>query len=146
MTDPSNTLVVRKTIPSTPERLFAAWTDPAELRRWWGPDGVTCIGSEIDLRVGGRYRIGNRLPDGTTLWIVGAFEAIERPRRLIYTWAIEGGAGAVERVTVDFAHQGSGTEVTVTHTRIETETLRRQHEHGWVGCLDGLARFVTSHS
>ena len=142
MTDPQITLVVRRTIAATPERLFAAWTDSAELQRWWGPDGVTCIGSEIDLRVGGRYRIGNRLPDGSTLWIVGTFEAIERPHRLTYTWRVEGGSTERERVTVDFAGRGSSTEVTVTHERISSETARQQHELGWTGCLAGLARFA----
>lgn len=144
MSDGGITLVVQRTIAATPERLFAAWTDPVELRRWWGPDGVTCIGSEIDLCVGGRYRIGNRLPDGTTLWIVGVFEAIDRPHRLIYTWQLEGGPSTLERVTVDFAARGSATLVTITHARIESEAQRRQHELGWAGCLAGLARFVSS--
>lgn len=144
MTETPITLVVRRTIAATPERLFAAWTEPEQVRRWWGPDGVTCIGSEIDLRAGGRYRIGNRLPDGTTLWIVGAFEVIERPRRLIYTWGIEGGSTENERVTVDFAARGASTEVTVTHARIGSETARQQHELGWTGCLAGLARFTAA--
>ena len=65
------TLVVRKTIRAKPERLFAAWTIPAELKLWWGPQGVKCIEAEIDLRRGGRYRIANQLPDGKFLWITG---------------------------------------------------------------------------
>jgi uncharacterized protein YndB with AHSA1/START domain len=141
MTDRPGTLVVQKTIAATPERLFAAWTEPEELRRWWGPDGVTCIDPHVDLRVGGRYRIGNRLPDGSILWIVGEFEVIERPHRLTYTWRLEGSDAGTERVTVRFEGWGTATDVIVTHSSIATETLRDQHEHGWVGCLDGLARW-----
>jgi hypothetical protein len=51
------TLVVRRRIHATPEKLFAAWTQPEHLVRWWGPQGVACPAAEIDLRVGGAYRI-----------------------------------------------------------------------------------------
>ena len=64
------TLVVRKTIPATPERLFAAWTEPSQLQKWWGPEGVVCIGPEVDLRVGGQFRIGNKFLDGKILWSI----------------------------------------------------------------------------
>jgi uncharacterized protein YndB with AHSA1/START domain len=54
---PMETLVVRKTIQATPERLFRAWTEPEQLRRWWGPEGAICVDPEVDLQVGGHYRI-----------------------------------------------------------------------------------------
>ena len=144
MTDPSQTLVVQKTIAATPEWLFAAWTEPEALRQWWGPDGVTCIDPQVDLRVGGRYRIGNRFPDGSVLWIVGEFESVEPPHRLVFTWRLEGSSESAERVTVRFEERGTGTEVTVTHALIGTEALRDQHRHGWEGCLAGLARHAES--
>jgi uncharacterized protein YndB with AHSA1/START domain len=140
------TLVVQKTIAATPERLFAAWTEPDALRQWWGPDGVTCIDPQVDLRVGGRYRIGNRLRDGSILWIVGEFEAVEPPNQLVYTWRLEGGPESTERVTVRFEQRGAGTEVIVTHALIVTGTLRDQHRLGWQGCLAGLARYTGSRS
>jgi uncharacterized protein YndB with AHSA1/START domain len=135
-------LVVRKTIRATPERLFEAWTTPAHLEQWWGPEGVTCIDSDVDLRIGGRYRIGNRLPDGTVLWITGEFEVIEPPRRLTYSWKLEGSAHPVERVTVRFEPRVGATEVIVTHERISSEPLREQHQVGWVGCLAGLEEYL----
>ncbi len=143
MTDSSLTLVVQRTIAATPERLFAAWTEPEQLRRWWGPDGATCIDPQVDLRVGGRYRIGNRLPDGTVVWIVGEFDVIERPHRLSYSWWLEGSPSAVERVTVRFEGRGEATEVIVTHARIASTALRDQHRNGWDGCLAGLSRYAT---
>ncbi len=73
-------LVVRRTIRAAPQALFDAWTQADLLVRWWGPAGVACLGAEIDLQPGGRYRIGNRLPDGQTLWITGVFERITPPR------------------------------------------------------------------
>src|SRR5260370_40980080 len=93
------TLVVRKTIRAKAERLFAAWTIPAQLKRWWGPQGVKCIEAEVDLRRGGRYRIANQLPDGKNAAISGGFEVSEAPRKLGYTWRIEPGSERFERVT-----------------------------------------------
>jgi uncharacterized protein YndB with AHSA1/START domain len=136
------TLIVRKTIQASPERLFAAWTKPEQLREWWGPEGVVCIAAEVDLRPGGRYRIGNQLPDQRVLWIVGEFQVVEPPRRLIYTWRLEGISEGDERVTVQFESQGEATEVIVTHERISSRELRDQHAQGWLGCLSGLTEFM----
>jgi uncharacterized protein YndB with AHSA1/START domain len=137
-------LVVRRTIRARPEALFAAWTEPQQLMRWWGPEGVTCTAAEIDLRVGGRYRIANRMPDGSTLWIAGEFEVIEAPSRLIYSWRLEIPGASTERVSVSFVPRDTGTEVIVTHERIASDAARTQHESGWIGCLAGLARFAAA--
>jgi uncharacterized protein YndB with AHSA1/START domain len=134
----SLTLIVRRVIAATPERLFEAWTSPAELPSWWGPKPVTCTAAEVDLQVGGRYRIANRLADGTTLWISGEFEHIDRPRKLIYTWHVGPGSQPTERVTVTFEARSAGTEVVVVHERIADAGTRERHEQGWLGCLDGL--------
>jgi uncharacterized protein YndB with AHSA1/START domain len=136
------TLVVRESIRAKPERLFAAWTEPEQLKAWWGPENVTCIGAEVELRVGGRYRIGNRFPDGKVLWIAGRFESIEAPRKLVYTWSIEGAGGEPERVTVEFEPLGELTEVRVTHERIADEAARDMHRLGWQGCLQGLQELL----
>ena len=134
-------LVVRRHVPAPPGAVFAAWTDPDELVRWWGPPGVECAGAEVDLRVGGAFRLGNRMPTGEVVWISGEYEVIERPHRLVYTW-VAGSGGATpadaERVTVEFAELDGGTEVTVTHRQIASEEARDGHHQGWLGCLDGL--------
>jgi uncharacterized protein YndB with AHSA1/START domain len=134
------TLVVRRTIGATAERLFSAWTEPAQLRAWWGPSGVRCIAAEVDLRIGGAFRIGNELPDGRVLWIAGTFEQIEPPHRLVYSWQM--GEEAASRVTVQFIAAGADTEVIVTHERIRDAATRDDHERGWIGCLDGLAAWA----
>ncbi len=136
------TLAVRKTIKATAERLFEAWTDPEQLKKWWGPPGVTCTGAEVDLRVGGRYRMANQLPDGRVLWISGEFESIEPPRKLVYTWRVEPETQASERVTVQFEARGDATEVIITHERIPSAAIRDMHEQGWHGCLEGLAEYI----
>lgn len=137
------TLVVRKVIHATPERLFTVWTQPEHLRQWWGPPSVTCVDAEVDLRAGGRYRIANRFPDGKVVWIAGEFQTIEPPHKLVYTWSIEPATQSAELVTVLFEPRSEGvTEVVVIHERIPDKAARDTHEQGWLGCLDGLEEYL----
>ena len=151
-------LIIRKTIAANPEQVFRAWTHPEALQKWWGPVGVTCHEAEVDLRIGGAYRIGNTLPDGNVIWITGEFEKIETNSMLVYTWSTYAGgpsqsgteeasrAAVQERVTVKFnsvplQSVQQGTEVIVIHEKIETQVLVEQHLHGWEGCLAGLLEY-----
>jgi uncharacterized protein YndB with AHSA1/START domain len=135
-------LEVRRRVGAPPERVFAAWTDPNQLKQWWGPKGVTCPAAEVDLRTGGRYRIANRFADGRLVWIFGEFEVVAPPHRLVYTWRAEPGPDVHERVTVTFELRDGGTEVVVVHERIPDARTRDGHREGWQGCLDGLAEHL----
>jgi uncharacterized protein YndB with AHSA1/START domain len=135
-------LVVRRTIHASPERLFDAWTRPEHLRAWWGPRPVTCSGAEVDLRVGGGYRIANALPDGTTVIIEGTFRQIERPHKLVYTWHMGQREGTPSLVTVHFEARGDATEVVIVHESLPNNAVRDSHAQGWNGCLDGLVAYL----
>lgn len=137
---------MRRQLPVTPQRAFAAWTDPDEMRQWWGPRGVHCVAVELDLRVGGAYRIGNELPDKSVLWIDGVFEVVDIPNRLEYTWSTSRDGASIERVSVRFEANDAGTEIVIRHSRIPTETLVDDHRHGWQGCLAGLAEHLSPDS
>jgi uncharacterized protein YndB with AHSA1/START domain len=144
MTEKSSlSLIARRTVRAPPERVFEVWTRPSELLHWWGPRGVECVGAEVDLRVGGAYRLGNRFADGRVVWISGTFELIELPHRLVYSWHVEPASEQLERVTVRFDPHPEGTEVIVIHEQIGSQRAREEHATGWEGCLDGLvARLV----
>jgi uncharacterized protein YndB with AHSA1/START domain len=133
-------VTVRKRIAAPPDRVFDLWTRPELVRRWWGPDSVVCTAAEIDLRVGGGYRIANQFTDGNTVWIAGTFERIDSPHLLVYSWRLEPGGGDFERVTVRFEPAGDATDVTVIHERVASEEARRSHESGWIACLAKLQR------
>lgn len=133
-------VVIRRIIHAPAERIFDAWTEPDHLRRWWGPAQVECVDAEVDLRIGGGYRIANQFPNGNVVWIAGEFEHVERPHKLVYTWRI--GAAPESRVTVRFEPCESGTEVIILHERIADAATRDNHEEGWFGCLDGLAEYL----
>lgn len=139
-----SSLTIRRLIPARPEQVFDAWTDPDALKLWWGPKGVRCLSAEVDLTAGGEYRIENRLPDKSILWIVGRFEVVNRPDSLIYTWGIETPAFSTERVSVKFSRHHEGTEIILLHEKIPNRLLAEQHEHGWNGCCDALHSFLAA--
>ena len=131
---------VARTIHATPDRLFAAWTDPAELAHWWHMDVAdsSFAGATLDLKVGGRYRIGMHNPGGKTHVAVGEYREVKRPTRLVFTWSWEdetmGGSNTL--VTVEFNDVGGGnTEVVLTHELFTNAKEAQGHEQGWTQLL-----------
>ena len=74
------TLEIRRLVPAARERVFDAWTQAKELDRWSAPAPMTPR-AEVDLRVGGRYRIVMRDPDGVERSVGGVYRVIERPSK-----------------------------------------------------------------
>ena len=71
-----------------------------------------------------------------------AFELVEPPHKLVYSWSLEPGAPSTERVTVRFEPRDGATEVIVVHERIGSAVVRATHAQGWEGCFDGLEQFL----
>jgi uncharacterized protein YndB with AHSA1/START domain len=141
-------LRVERVLDAPPERIYAAWTDPAVLRRWWAaqPDWTTADAT-TDVRVGGRYRLSMKDADGGIRSVAGEYIEVEPPRRLKYSWAWERhgaseAVGSVTVVTVEFVAEGSGTRVILEQRGFVTEPDRDSHDEGWRGCLDNLERRV----
>jgi len=135
------TLEIRRTIPAPRERVFDAWTQAKELNRWSAPSPMT-PSAEVDLRVGGRYRIVMRGPDGVERRVGGVYRAIERPSKLVYTWKWEESPMADSLVTIEFLDRGKMTEVVLRHEGLTDAESRARHEHGWTGCLDNLVAIM----
>ena len=139
-------LTLRRVFAVMPERVFQAWTTPEELKRWFAPPGLTTPEAEVDLRVGGRYRIAMQMPQGPTLWVAGTYVEIDRPNRLVYTWAWEedGSPGHETLVTVEFNALDGQTELVLTHERLADDAERDQHSDGWNGCFAALEVHLAS--
>jgi len=140
------TLYLRHTFAAPREKVFRAWTTAAELKRWFAA-GADYVGelAEVDLRVGGKYRIGMKyLPDGTLHVATGIYKVIKAPERLVFTWSWEGQPDRGETlVSIEFHEHGTSTEVVFTHELFLSPELRDRHMHGWQGCFDRLARVLT---
>ncbi len=136
-------LRLERTIEASPEEAFDAWTNPEVLRRWWAadPTWVTPI-AEVDLRVGGRYRLSMEDPvSGTTHTVVGEYREVQRPERLVYSWSWERSDGQPDHtstVTVEFLGEGERTTIVLEHTELASSESRDGHREGWIACLDNL--------
>jgi uncharacterized protein YndB with AHSA1/START domain len=146
------TLILRRVLNAPPERAFRAWTSPEHIQQWMRPEpGMEVPSASMDLRVGGKFRIQMKKPDGEFFTAVGEFREVKAPERLVYTWDWEKeGSGAefgeVEGkpslVTVEFLPRGDRTEFVLTHSRFATVESRDNHARGWGRIADGLAEFV----
>ena len=137
-------LHLTRTFAAPRKSVFGAWTDPEALKRWFGPVGYSTPSAEVDLRVGGQYRLGMRkLPDGDIFYLTGAYREVRPPEKLVYTWRWESEPELGETiVTVEFRDLGNATEVVLTQELFPTEKARDDHDKGWNSCLDRLAQAV----
>lgn len=138
-------LVLRRSFAGvTPEEMYDAWTRPELVAAWYGPEGFSNTVHEMDLRVGGRYRLTMHAPDGSDYPLSGTFSVLDRPRRLGFTWRWETAPpeadSAETRVTVDIKAAGTATEIVLTHEGFADVEAVRNHETGWTGALERLAR------
>ena len=135
------TMVRRFAAP--PDIVFRAWTDPAQLARWFGMRQRTIHIETLEARAGGRYRIlyaGGGMPENA---VTGTFREIVPPRRLVFSWAWEAGPGGMPTeetlVTVTLRAVGKETELSLTHEGFGAAAWRDRHEQGWSGGLERLA-------
>lgn len=120
-----------------PELVFEAFTAPDLIRRWqFGPDGWSMPVCTVDLRPGGEYRHTWRKDGESDLVLVGIFEAVEPPRRLVAReeFRMPWSPGA-NLVTTEFDDDESGTLVRMT---IEFPSLEARDSMLTTGMADGM--------
>jgi len=106
------------------EKVWAALTDPTAIRGWMGEDSTV----EVDLKVGGRYR----LFEGNT---TGVFKQIEKPNTLEYTWRQgewdKAWPDSLVHWELSAAPGDKGTLVHLTHSQFPNTQERDGHDEGW---------------
>ena len=133
-------LRIERSLSHPREKVFAAWTDPAQVSRWFAPsDDFTVVVDRLNPNVNGDYRIEMRHSDGSVHIVGGRYLEVTPPSRLRFTWAWENNPAKGDTiVTVELTSKGAGTELVLTHERFPSEESRDKHQHGWTGCLDRL--------
>lgn len=104
----------RRDFAAPPNLVFAAWTEPNQIRAWRGPAELPVVACEVDLRVGGRYRIVHRGPDGREYGFHGEYRRIDPPRLLVSTFIHDAAPQHTAVETVSFEPVAGGTRVTGT--------------------------------
>ncbi len=140
---PFLTMTRRFDVP--PADVFAAWTEPDKLKRWWGPAGMTCPSAELDVRPGGAFRTCMKNSQGGEHWSSGVYTVVEPPHRLAFTWAWDqedGSRGHESLIEIEFAAIDGGTEMRFRHSRFQDVAARDDHNGGWTSCFEELDRFI----
>jgi len=101
-------IVSERVFPMPPERVFAAWTDPERLARWWGPAGFTNTFEAFDLRPGGVWRFVMHGPNGTDYQNESVFVDVAPPERIVFDHV----CAPRFRMTITFTPDGSRTALT----------------------------------
>ena len=148
-------LVITRTFDAPRALVWKAWTEPEHVVLWWGTDGCQSADCEIDLRVGGRFRLVMHTPDGSIYPCSGVFREIVPLERLVYDGEPEApsacGAGLPPRarVTVTFEERDGKTALTLTTLFDTAEACQTAtatgFAEGWPACLERLARHVAAH-
>lgn len=129
-------LIAQRHLRAEPERVWAAFTSPADIAAFWGgshatvpPDSVT-----VDLRPGGEFALDTRAPDGRTRRLRFVYVRIAAPRELVFDESVTG-----LRTTVTVHPAGDGTDLTVHQRRLPPELRTSQAANGLASILDALA-------
>lgn len=146
--EPATMLQINRTYRASRERVFRAWTEAEQLKKWFAvAEGFTIPIAEVDLTIGGKYRLGMQPPgDDGVLIVSGVYRQILRPEKLVFTWRWETpDADEPETlVTVEFYERNGTTEVVLRHELFTDIDHREKHREGWMGCLNQLERLINS--
>ena len=142
-------------IAAKPEAVFRALTDPKEVVKWWGAEGIYRTARwESDLRPGGKWKsyiaspAGGEMADPRTpepQTVGGEYITIDPPRLLEFTWSPSWDGFAVTRVRYEIEATATGSRLTVIHSGFAGRpAMTKSHGEGWVRVIGWLSAFVQS--
>lgn len=125
--DDTYTLVTTRDIDAPVGQVWAAWTDPEKIARWWGPAGFHSTVEELDVREGGRFKVVMHGPDGTDYPNLYLFDRVTEHRQLVYTnvGSEQFGLAPFQSI-VDMERMGDRTRI-VLKARFSSEEDKRKH-------------------
>ena len=139
---PSLTLTRR--LNARADQVYAAWTDPQNLIQWFMPASVVpgTVKAEIDLRVGGKYRISFKKNDGEYFEVAGVYREVVPNARLVFSWAWHSTPERESVVSISIKPEGERTLLTLHHAQFADQAACDAHERGWSGMLDNIERLL----
>jgi uncharacterized protein YndB with AHSA1/START domain len=152
-------LTITRLFDAPRELAWKAWTEPEQVKKWWGPKYFTAPVSKIDLRVGGKYLSCMRGPDGKDYWSTGVYREIVPMERIVCTDSFADEKGNIVPashygmpgdwplellVTVTFEETGGRTKMTLQHEGLPEGMMREQCAIGWNESFDKLAEYIVT--
>jgi uncharacterized protein YndB with AHSA1/START domain len=155
--------VISRVFDAPRDLVWKCFTDPAQMKEWWGPKGVTVVHSKMDLRVDGTYHYAVKTPDGSLMWGRQVYREITPPERLVLINSFSDEKGGLTRHPMSptwpiemlsiftFEEQPGGkTKFTVrwsphNATEDERKTFDAGHDSmrgGWSGTMEQLEAYL----
>ena len=136
-------LTIKRRLNAAPEKVYAAWADPEKLVQWFGPASVKegSVQADIDLRVGGHYRISFIVGDAYNE-VGGVYREVVPNERLVFTWAWHSTPERESLVSVSVKPDGTGTLLTFHHEQFADAVARDNHERGWTDIFVRLEKYL----
>ena len=107
--------VLEHTFHAPAAKVFAGYTDPKMIPRWWAPKGGSIRVDKMDVRPGGAWRFVQTMPNGYEVAFHGTYLEVKPVTRLVYTFATEGQPGNEIRATVELSEKDGLTRLTLTN-------------------------------
>jgi uncharacterized protein YndB with AHSA1/START domain len=137
---------IKRFVKAPRDRVYAAWTDPAQLKKWFGPENVQTREIVAEARVGGTFRWDLIDSDGDELTMRGEFRELKSNEKVVFTWQWqdnEDWENHISIVTVDLKDAAGGTDLRLTHEQLPNEDSRDGHTRGWNSALDKLEKLFS---
>jgi len=151
-------VVITRVFDAPVERVWAAWTEPEFIQKWWGPEGFTAPHVSMDFKVGGSYLYAMHGPAGTPfdvdMWSTGTFEEIVPLKKIAHVQSFADAEGNIvspatygmaelpekQQVIVEFeVLENNKTQLTLTYTGIPVGAQADSMRTGWNQSLDKMA-------
>ena len=145
-TTEKTSLEIKRFINAPRDRVYAAWTDPVQLKEWWGPKEVRTLEIVADTRVGGKYRWDLVNQEGEKMSCYGEYRELVPAKKVVFTWKWDDDEDWKDYdsiVSVEFSDRDEGTELRLTHVQLPSEPSRDRHSEGWNSVIDRLEQFVS---
>jgi uncharacterized protein YndB with AHSA1/START domain len=164
-TEPANDVFkISRTFDTDRDTMFKLWTNPDQLKHWWGPKGYTVRSAKVELKPGGQFLYCLESPDGEEMWGKFAFREVAKPKRLVFVTSFSNAGGGITKhplvpnwprevmSRVMMVEEKDKTTVTVEWspyhaTPTEIETFRAGQEsmqEGWTGTFDRLDNYLST--
>ena len=131
-------LKITRTIHASRQEVFEAWTNVESVKQWMCPEGSFVSFVELDVRVGGAFRIDMHI-EGAEVVHTGIYRAITPPEKLVFTWVSRNAHYRASLVTVELFAHGDTTELVLRQIDLPDEQAVQQHISGWTELMEHLA-------
>jgi uncharacterized protein YndB with AHSA1/START domain len=143
--DVKPSLTLKRRLNAPPAKVYGAWTEPEKIAHWFGPSQTVpgSVRAELDVRVGGRFRVSFKTEDGEHHEVGGVYREVVPNEKLVFSWAWHTTPERESLVTVLTKNDGDGTLLTLTHEQFFDQAARDGHKQGWTGTLDKLEHYLS---